>query len=80
MSDALKGMLGSKKAIAMFAGLIVTFAGRYGLQLPLEELTMVLAPIVAYILGQGVADAGKEKARIDGENERKRAAAQQQQP
>lgn len=80
MSDALKGMLGSKKAIAMIAGLIVTFAGRYGLQLPLEELTMVLAPIVAYILGQGVADAGKEKARIDGENERKREAAQKQQP
>ena len=65
MAQALKDMLGSKKAVAMIVGLVVGFAGKYGLELPTEELTAVLSPVLAYILGQGVADAGKEKARIE---------------
>lgn len=65
MSKALKDMFGSKKAIAMIVGLIVSFAGKYGLELPTEELTAILSPVLAYIVGQGLADAGKEKARID---------------
>lgn len=65
MLQALKDMIGSKKAIAMIVGLIVSFAGKYGLELPTEELTAILSPVLAYIVGQGVADAGKEKARID---------------
>ena len=65
MKDALKGMAGSKKALAMIAGLIASLAGKYGLDIPTEELTVVLSPVLAYILGQGVADAGKEKARIE---------------
>ena len=65
MTQAIKDMLGSKKAIAMIVGLVVSFAAKYGLQLPTEELAAVLSPVLAYILGQGVADVGKEKARIE---------------
>ena len=65
MTQAIKDMLGSKKAIAMIVGLVVSFAGKYALQLPTEELAAVLSPVLAYILGQGVADVGKEKARIE---------------
>ncbi len=65
MTQAINDMLKSKKAIAMIAGLVVSFAGKYGLQLPIEELTAVLSPVLAYIVGQGVADVGKEKARIE---------------
>jgi len=62
---ALKDMLGSKKAVAMVVGLIVSLGGRIGLELDSEALTVVLSPVLAYILGQGLADAGKEKARIE---------------
>ena len=65
MTQAIKAMLGSKKAIAMIVGLVVSFAAKYWLQLPTEELAAVLSPVLAYILGQGVADVGKEKARIE---------------
>lgn len=65
MTKALKDMLGSKKAVAMIVGLIVSLVGRLGLELDPEALTAVLSPVLAYILGQGLADAGKEKARIE---------------
>ena len=65
MKQALKGMFGSKKAIAMIAGVLVSFAGKYGLELSTEDLTPILAPLLAYILGQGVADIGKEKAKTE---------------
>ena len=59
MIDALKQMLSSKKAIAAIAGVVVAAAGRYGLQLDAEAVNQILAPIVAYILGQSIADFGK---------------------
>ncbi len=65
MSKAIKDMLGSKKAIAMIVGLVVSVAGKVGLDLPTEDLTAVLSPVLAYILGQGVADVGKEKAQVE---------------
>ncbi len=65
MLSAIKGMLQSKKAVAMVGGVLVGLAGKVGLNLPAEELTAVLSPILAYILGQGVADAGKEKALVE---------------
>ena len=62
--QALKDMMRSKKAIAMIVGLVVSLAGKYGLEIPTEELTALLSPLLAYILGQGLADIGKERARI----------------
>ena len=58
-------MLQSKKAIAMLAGIIVAGLGHIGLELTPEEVTGILAPVLAYIVGQGVADHGKEKARME---------------
>ena len=49
----------------MIVGLLVSGAGKYGLEIPTEELTTVLSPLLAYIVGQGIADVGKEKARIE---------------
>ena len=63
--QALKDMLSSKKAIAMIVGLLVSIGGKYGLEIPTEELTAVLSPLLVYIAGQGIADIGKEKARIE---------------
>lgn len=52
-------LLTSKKAIAAVVGVILVLTNRIGLQLPEEQLTAVITPIVAYIVGQGLADFGK---------------------
>ena len=65
MLQTIKNMLSSKKALAMIVGLLVSGAGKYGLEIPTEELTTVLSPLLAYIVGQGIADVGKEKARME---------------
>lgn len=64
----IKQLLASKKAIAMIAGVIVAAVGRIGLELPTDAVTQIVAPIVAYILGQGLADAGKEAMKLDAES------------
>jgi len=51
--------LTSKKAIATVVGLIVVWAGKRGLNLDPDEVTKIVSLIVAYVLGQGVADHGK---------------------
>jgi uncharacterized membrane protein (DUF441 family) len=64
MSHLFKQLLTSKKALAAIAGFIVAAVGRVGLDLDPDAVTQVLAPIVAYIVGQGIADAGKEAMKI----------------
>ena len=61
MLGALRVMLGSKKFIGAIAGMIVAAALKVGLELPSDAVAAVIAPVVAYILGQGVADLGKER-------------------
>lgn len=60
MLDAIRAMLGSKKFVAAVAGTIVAATAKYGLELDTEAVATVIAPIIAYILGQGVSDFGKE--------------------
>ena len=54
-------LLTSKKALAAISGVIIAGAARCGLNLPEDAVNQVLAPIVAYIIGQGMADWGKGK-------------------
>lgn len=60
MLDAVKRMVASKKAVAMAAGVIVGLAAKWGLALPTDAVAAILSPVVAFILGQGMADFGKE--------------------
>jgi len=64
MWDAIKGILGSKKALAAIAGVVVSLVAKLGVDLPTDALVAILAPIMAYIVGQGVADIGKEAAKV----------------
>jgi hypothetical protein len=68
MLDVLKEMLTSKKFLAAVAGVLVAAAARIGLDLPVEDVAAVLAPIIAYIVGQGWADAGKEAIKMERKN------------
>lgn len=62
MIDSLKAAFTSKKFLATIAGaLVVTLGTVFGLS---EEQSMKIAAMVtAYVLGQGIADHGKEKAK-----------------
>ena len=64
MWDAIRTMLSSKKAIAAIVGVIVVLAGHFGLELPSESVAEIVGLIIAYVLGQGLADIGKEADRI----------------
>jgi len=66
MWGMLSELLTSKKAIAAATGVIIAFAARYGLELPSDAVTQILTPIVAYIVGQGMADFGKHSKKVGG--------------
>lgn len=73
MKEAFAAMLGSKKmltgVIASVTSFLLVTAGKYGVVLDQESalllVKIVLALSAAVILGQGAADFGKEKAKID---------------
>ena len=64
--EGLKKRLGSKKCQALITGiLLVVFQEGRGLS---NEASLSLIGLVSvYILGQGVADAGKEAVRVEKE-------------
>ena len=63
--NTIKEMFVSKKFVASVAATVVAATAKVGLDLPVEEVGAIIAPLIAYILGQGWADAGKEKAKIE---------------
>jgi hypothetical protein len=55
---------GHKKLTATLVAAGVELAGKY-LHLDAAQCDKVAATIVAYVLGQGLADVGKEKAKVE---------------
>jgi|TARA_R110000824_G_scaffold296778_1_gene485037 hypothetical protein len=62
MLKMLKELLSSKKALAAIAGVLVLVAGRIGLNLPEETALEITGIVIAYLLGQGLADVNKPVA------------------
>lgn len=66
MMNTLKDAFTSKKFLATVIGaVVITLASALGLSE--DQATKVAAMICAYVLGQSVADVGKEKAKIEAE-------------
>ena len=65
MGTAIADLLKSKKALTAIAGVIVALGAKAGLNISTQELMPILAPLMAYIVGQGIADHGKERAKIE---------------
>lgn len=59
----------SKKLIAAVLSVIIIVLGHFGIDIELDALMTVISPILVYIVGQGVADMGKEARKIDKEIE-----------
>jgi hypothetical protein len=64
----VKALLSSKKFIAALLAALVWLGGKVGLHVDTETLAGIVGPIVAYVLGQGIADHGKEAALIAGKS------------
>lgn len=60
----IREFLTSKKFIVAIVGIVITLAGRYNLDLDPEAVEKIVYVIVAYLIGQGWADSGKEAAKI----------------
>lgn len=56
----------SKKFIVTVAGVIAAAAMKINLELSTEAVATIIAPLIAYIIGQGWADTGKEAAKVEG--------------
>lgn len=64
----LAAIAGSKKATATVAAVVFLFLApvltRIGVTVTAEEIEKVIAVVIAYVIGQGIADHGKEAAKV----------------
>lgn len=58
-------LLRSKKFQTSLVGVLVALLAHLGFDLDGTALLTVISPIIASIAGQGVADIGKEKAKVE---------------
>ena len=65
MWSAVKGILSSRKALAMIVGVVASLVAKIGWDISSEELLTLVSPVIAYILAQGVADHGKEAKKVE---------------
>ena len=63
--EAIKGLLGSKKAMMAFISAICWGVGKAGLDMDTETLLPIVGPLWGYIAAQAGADWGKSKAEIE---------------
>lgn len=69
MKKVFVDLLTSKKFVALLAGLVTIIVNAvFGLQLREDVVLSITAMVSAYLVGQGVADAGKERAKIEMDN------------
>lgn len=65
MGTAIANLLTSKKALTALAAAIVAAGAKIGWDVSTDELMPILTPLMAYIVGQGIADHGKERAKLE---------------
>ena len=67
MKQAFKDMFASKKFLVAITAVLISDGAKVGLNVANDVLLPVVVLVASYIVGQGIADAGKEKAKIEGE-------------
>lgn len=64
IKPVLASLFSSKKFLAFLAGALVWVAKQAGADIPKDQLISFLGLVSVYVLGQGVADLGKEKEKV----------------
>ena len=59
MGKLFRDLLSSKKFVAAIAATIAAGMMKIGWEIETASILSVISPIIAYILGQGLADLGK---------------------
>lgn len=68
MKKFLLSLFSSKKFVAALFGLVTSVGVKLGWQeADITEILALISPIIAYIVGQGIADIGKEAQKVDHE-------------
>lgn len=63
----IRELLTSKKFVTSLLGVITAVAVKFGApEAKVEELLVLVSPFLAYVGAQGLADMGKEKAKVEG--------------
>lgn len=62
MTQAIRDLLSSKKFLAALVAILVQLGARYGLELDQDQIMGLISPLLAFIVGQGIADFGKNRA------------------
>ena len=65
MGKAFSDLFQSKKALTAIATVAVGGLAHLGLNMTTADILPILSPFMAYIVGQGIADHGKERAKIE---------------
>lgn len=65
MLDKLKALFTSKKFICTVVGILLVIAGKVGIGITEDQMWAIVALIASFVTGQGLADFGKEKAKIE---------------
>lgn len=60
---ALTGLLGSKKALLAIFGAVAAGLMKLGWNVDSDTVGLILAPLISAIIGQGIADVGKEQVK-----------------
>lgn len=63
MSPATRELLESKKFRTALIAMIVAALGRLGLQVDEQTILTIISPMMAFIIGQGIADHGATAAK-----------------
>lgn len=64
LKEVIKALFSSKKFVAALVAMVVWLAGKLGLHLSTEVVSGAIAPLLTYIVGQGIADQGKPAAQV----------------
>jgi hypothetical protein len=62
----MRGLFDSKKSAVLVAGIVIFLGARFGLDIPREDADIIAYMVSAYLVGQGIADHGKEAAKLKG--------------
>ena len=60
----IRDLFASKKFLVMLTSIVVYSASRFGLDVPPDACDKFLGLVAAWLVGQGVADHGKEAAKL----------------
>lgn len=67
IAPVLKQILTSKKALVTLAAVIVWALAQAGVAVTPEQVLPLLGVLASFVVGQGLADIGKEAKKVEGE-------------